>query len=95
LSRIDESNAAKLLSTAKWYDRVGDPIAAELTIRRLIATYPRSVATADALRFIPQVLTRLPLRTIEQAPDYSMLRETILGVTEELTKTVAVEGHNP
>jgi len=95
ISRIDESNAAKMLSTAQWYDRIGDPIACELTIRRLIKKYPRSAATADALRFVPEVLKDLPPRVIEQAPDYATLRATILGVTEEPAKTAAAEVCQP
>jgi len=95
ISRIDESNAAKMLSTAEWYVRTGDAIAAELTIRRLVNKYPRSVATADALRFIPKVLKRLPARVIEQAPDYAALRASILGVTDEPAKPAATEERQP
>jgi len=95
IARIDESNASKMLTTAQWYARVGDPIAAELTIRRLIKRYPRSVATADALRFIPQVLTDLPRRVIDQAPDYASLRSSVLGITDESAESTVDGKESP
>lgn len=73
LTRIDESDADKMLSTARWYLRIHDPIAAELTIRRLLKKYPRSVAVADSLRLIPEILPRLPARVLANAPDYQSL----------------------
>lgn len=79
ISRIDESNAQKMLATARWYLRVNNPIAAELTIRRLVKGYPKSLATADALRLIPEVLPKLPKRILNEAPNYDELREAILG----------------
>jgi len=72
--------ARKLLVTAKWYLRVNDPIAAELTIRGLVNQHPRTVAAADAMRLIPRVLKRLPARIVEEAPDYDMLRAAILKI---------------
>jgi TolA-binding protein len=81
LTRIDESDAQKMLATAQWYEHVGNPIAAELTIRRLLKRYPRSVATADALRWIPELLQQLPPAVLEAAPDYEALREGVLGVS--------------
>jgi outer membrane protein assembly factor BamD (BamD/ComL family) len=80
ISRIDESNAMKMLVTAQWYVRVNNPIAAELTIRRLVKTYPKSLATTEALRLIPDILPKLPKRILNEAPDYSVLREAALGV---------------
>ncbi|MDY7107915.1 MAG: outer membrane protein assembly factor BamD [Planctomycetota bacterium] len=79
LTRIDESDAQKLLSAARWHLRTGDVIAAELTIRRLARAYPRSVAAADAMRLIERLLPRLPEATLEEAPDYEALRGAILG----------------
>ncbi len=79
LVRIDESDALKILTTAKWYLHVGNPIAAELLIRRLVIKYPRSVATADALRLIPEILPQLPPIVIAKAPNYEQLRAAILG----------------
>ena len=58
--RIDESDARKLLGTARWYLRTGDVIAAELVVRRLLREYPRSVAAAEAARLIEALLPRLP-----------------------------------
>jgi outer membrane assembly lipoprotein YfiO len=80
LIRIDESDAAKMLQTAQWYMRVGNPIAAEFTIRRLVKKYQRSVATTDALRLIPEIWSKLPESVRRQAPDYDALRAGILGV---------------
>jgi outer membrane protein assembly factor BamD (BamD/ComL family) len=74
LMRIDESDADKMLATARWYLRFNDPIAAELTIRRLVQKYPRSVATADAMRLVPEILPRLPKRVLDHAPDYEAIR---------------------
>ena len=74
LTRIDESDAEKMLTTARWYLRSKDPIAAELTIRRLVNKYPRSVAAADALRLVPEILPHLPPRVLEHAPDYEAIR---------------------
>lgn len=79
LGRIDESDARKLLVTAQWYDRVGDPVAAELYVRRLVETFPRTVAAADAMRFMEKVLPRLPPAVLAAAPDYAALRHAILG----------------
>lgn len=71
---IDERDALKMFETAKWYLRTGNPIAAELTIRRLVKKYPRSAAAADALRLTPEILPQLPPRVLAQAPDYEALR---------------------
>ncbi len=79
LARIDESDARKLLVTAQWYNRVGDPIAAELYVRRLMETFPRTVAAADAMRFMERVLPNLPPSVLAAAPDYQALRQAILG----------------
>ncbi len=79
LSRIDESDAQKLLLTARWYLRTGDPVAAELMIRRLIDEYPRTVAAVDALRLVEEVEPKLPPAVLREAPDYQALREAMLG----------------
>ncbi|MCP3905464.1 MAG: outer membrane protein assembly factor BamD [Planctomycetes bacterium] len=79
LTRIDESDAAKMLETARWYLRTGDPVAAELTVRRLVERYPRSIAARRALRAIPAILARLPVSVIAEAPDYEILRAALLG----------------
>ena len=80
LVRIEESEAAKFLSTASWYLEVNDPISAELFIRRLVQRHPRSVATLEAMRIIPSVLTRLPKSVIDDGPDYRALRKQLLQI---------------
>jgi outer membrane protein assembly factor BamD (BamD/ComL family) len=78
--RIDESEAAKFLASARWYLDVGDPISAELNIRRLVQRHPRSIATLEALRIVPGVIAKLPPSIVEDAPDYRALRRELLGV---------------
>jgi outer membrane protein assembly factor BamD (BamD/ComL family) len=80
LVRIEESEAAKLLSTANWYLEVNDPISAEMFIRRLVQRHPRSIATLEALRIVPDVLKQVPESVIREAPDYRALRKSLLGV---------------
>lgn len=87
LTRIDESDAAKMLQTARWYEHVGNPIAAELYVRRLVQKYPKSVATADGLRWIPQLLPQLPPAALKHAPNYDALRAGILGIPEDAGTT--------
>lgn len=82
LMRIDESDASKTLVTAKWYLRTGDYVSAEFLIRSLVQTYPRSVAAADALRLIPDVLAHLPENVRTTTPDYDAYRAAILGVEQ-------------
>jgi outer membrane protein assembly factor BamD (BamD/ComL family) len=79
LTRVDESNARKMLLTARWYLRTGDPVAAELMVRRLVQRYPRTVAATDALRLAEKILPRLPASVLAEAPDYEALRRAILG----------------
>ena len=79
LVRIDESDAQKLLVTARWYLTTGDPIACELIIRRLVTRYPRTVAAADALRLLKRVLPLLPPAVLTEAPDYAALQRALLG----------------
>ena len=80
LVRIEESEAAKFLSTANWYLEVNDPISAEMFIRRLVQRHPRSIATLEALRIVPTVISRLPQSVIREAPDYHALRKSLLGI---------------
>jgi outer membrane protein assembly factor BamD (BamD/ComL family) len=81
LIRINESDAQKMLATAKWYVKVGDPISAEYTLRRMLHTeaFLRTVAASEALRLIPDVLAKLPPDVLRQTPDYESLRKAILG----------------
>ncbi|MHC4447425.1 MAG: tetratricopeptide repeat protein [Planctomycetota bacterium] len=67
LTRIDESDAQKLLRTARWYLRTGDVIAADYAIRRLLREFPRSVAATDASRLMDQIRPRLPGRLRDDA----------------------------
>lgn len=73
LTRIDESDAAKMLSIAQYYFRTGEPISSEYTIRRLVKRYPRTSAAAEALRFVPQVIAQLPERMKASLPDYQAM----------------------
>ncbi len=81
LTRVDESDAQKMLTIAQHYFRTGEPISAEFTIRRLIKRYPHTAAAADALRFVPQVLDRLPERVRDAAPDYDTIAAGLLDRT--------------
>jgi outer membrane protein assembly factor BamD (BamD/ComL family) len=83
LQRIDESHAAKLLSSAKWYLQKRNFVSAEYTIRRLLHHYPRTATARDALRLIPQILPRLPQSVLAQAPDYETYRQALLGEQAE------------
>lgn len=91
LTRIDESDAQKLLVTARWYLRTGDPIATELIVRRLVKRYPRTVAAVDALRLMQRVLPRLPASVLAEAPDYAALQQALLG-TQLNEPATPVEG---
>jgi outer membrane protein assembly factor BamD (BamD/ComL family) len=90
ISRIEESQATKLLNTAKWYDRVGDPVAAERTLRALVRHFPRSTATAKGLAWAPALLAELPVVVRDRAPDYALLRK-VLTTTGPIV-TVPTEG---
>ncbi len=83
LTRIEESEAEKLLVTAEWYLHVADPIAAELLIRRLVERYPETGSCIRALELIPSILPRLPEHVLEKTPNYALLRHAILGVQDE------------
>jgi len=79
LTRIDEKDAEKLLTTARYYVRTGNYVSAEFTVRRLVKQYPLSVAATDALRMIPDILEKLPDNVIASAPDYAAYRKAILS----------------
>jgi outer membrane protein assembly factor BamD (BamD/ComL family) len=89
LVRVYESDAAKMLATADWYRRTGDPISAEYTIRRLVEAYPASIAALEALRTVPDLLRQMPASAVAQAPDYAALREAMLGLSPEAAATPA------
>lgn len=99
INRILESEATKMLTTAQWYNRVGDPIAAEFMIRNLIERYPRSAATVRALQEIPDILKQLPEVILAVAPNYKVLRQAILNhdraVLTEPPPEIPVESRAP
>lgn len=74
IEHIKEKEAEKLLTTAQWYERTGDPIAAELTVRRVVKQYPQTVAARKAAAFGESLLPRLAPLLREEAPDYGELR---------------------
>ena len=80
LVRIYESEAQKLLVTARWYRSIKDPVSAEQYIRRLVNRYPDSVATLNALREVPSLLKLLPAWVVANGPDYDALSLALLGV---------------
>jgi outer membrane protein assembly factor BamD (BamD/ComL family) len=92
LVRIEESEAAKFLSTANWYLEVNDPISAEMSIRRLVQRHPKSIATLEALRLVPTIVAKLPASVVREAPDYRTLRKELLGIEwDEMPNIVAPE----
>lgn len=80
LVRIYESDASKLLTTARYYLSIDDPISAEYTLRALVKKYPNSIASLEALREIPQILKLMPETVVRMGPDYRALREEKLGI---------------
>lgn len=83
LRHLDESDALKLLTTARWYIVRGDVIAAEFTLRRLIRTYPRTIAAGEALKMLPGLLARLPATVRAEAADAGVYPPSLLGVEPE------------
>lgn len=79
LMHIDEADAEKMFTTAKWYAGIGDYLSAEFQIRRLVRKHPRSAATVDALRLIPSILPRLPEGLRKTMPNYDAMRAALLG----------------
>lgn len=91
LVRIYESEANKMLATANWYWKSGDPISAEMFLRRLVQDYPESTATLEALRVIPEVLERIPETVARNGPDWRALRAARLEIPwEEATVPAGV-----
>ena len=80
LVRIYESDASKLLTTARYYLSIDDPISAEYTLRALVKKYPNSIASLEALREIPEILAQMPETVVKMGPDYRSLREEKLGI---------------
>ena len=79
---IQDRQATKMLVTAEWYLAVKDPIAAELTVRRLVERFPETAACVRALELIPTILSQLPEHVLATTPNYALLRHAILGIAE-------------
>ncbi len=82
LNWIDEQDARKLLLRARWYVARRDPIAAEFVLRSLLMRHPRAASAKDALELVDDLLPRLPPSVLEEAPDYGLLRQAILGAVD-------------
>lgn len=54
-ARLDESQAAALLKTARWYIKRDDPISAQVTLTRLVRKHPRTAAAQEALTLLESV----------------------------------------
>lgn len=54
VARLDESAAAQMLDTARWYLRRDDPVSARLTLRRLIRRHPAAVAAVRAQEILDE-----------------------------------------
>ena len=90
LVRVYESEAAKLLNDALWYQGMGDFISTELTLRSLVNRFPKSIATIEALKIAPGVVAKLPALTAKGCPDYAQLQSTLLGTPRMVEPTGVV-----
>lgn len=54
LARLDESAAAGMLESARWYLAVNDPVSARYVLRRLINKFPRTAAAGAAFRVLAE-----------------------------------------
>ena len=90
LVRVYESEAAKLLNDALWYQGIGDFISTELTLRSLVNRFPKSIATIEALRIAPGVVAKLPALTAKGCPDYAQLQSILLGTPRMVEPTGVV-----
>jgi outer membrane protein assembly factor BamD len=54
LARLDESNAAQMLTVANWYIRHADSPSARLTLHRLVHKHPSTAAAHEALAMLDQ-----------------------------------------
>jgi outer membrane protein assembly factor BamD (BamD/ComL family) len=71
VARLDESVAAQMLGTARWYLHHRDDTSARLTLRRLIRKYPQTVAATEAIRITTE-------RAWDQTPPPSITPESKL-----------------
>ncbi|MCE9618733.1 MAG: outer membrane protein assembly factor BamD [Planctomycetes bacterium] len=79
LVRVYESEAAKLLHNARWYESMGDFISTELTLRSLVKLYPKSIATITALKMAPGIVAKLPEGIAKNCPNYAELEDALIG----------------
>lgn len=54
-ARLDESAAAHLLQTARWYVIRKDPVSARLVLRRLVRKHPGTIAAREAEEFLKEL----------------------------------------
>lgn len=68
IARLDESAAVQMLETAQWYLRRKDPVAARLTVSRLLRRHPQTVAAIRAQEMIDEYGWTMPrsARVIEE-----------------------------
>ncbi|GMV24331.1 MAG: hypothetical protein AMXMBFR58_03620 [Phycisphaerae bacterium] len=60
IARLDESAAAQLLETAKWFLRRKDEVSARLTVSRLLRRHPGTVAAVRAQEMIDERGWKMP-----------------------------------
>ena len=87
LVRVYESEAAKLLNDARWYQAMGDFISTELTLRSLVKRFPKSIATIEALQIAPGVVAKLPENVAKGCPNYADLRSALIGTPKTVEPT--------
>ncbi len=59
-ARLDESAAAGLLTQAQWYVKRDDPVAARLTLTRLIKRHPKTASAHEGLDLIAAIDEKYP-----------------------------------
>lgn len=59
-ARLDESAAAGLLTQAQWYVKRDDPVAARLTLTRLIKRHPKTASAHEGLDLIATLDEKYP-----------------------------------
>ncbi len=67
-ARLDESAGAQMLEVARWYFRRDDPVSAKLTLTRLLAKHPLTVAARRAEALFVERAWPLP-HTINATPE--------------------------
>ena len=83
VGRIDESRARTLLTTAEWYLKRGDAVAAEFTARRLMKTLPRTVAADEAVHFVTRLMKTLPPYVRDEARDAGVYPPSVFGPEDD------------